>query len=485
VEHFGHFAVEPDLNDHHRHGILSDGLDRRREFALGLTLAVALAIWPAQVGAEEITRPALSAAVTELVGEVVRTNPDIEAQRGQVRILEARLAAARAARLPDISANLLVQHRKLDVKNGGPGDAEFTLAQGTVEGRMMLFDGRQTSNAVKAATHELASGQAQFHAAVAEVLLSLLTAAADVRRDHAVREFTGQQSDAIADELRAISRRVELSEATRTDQALARSRLAVAQSTIIAARQQAATSQSAFQRVTGRPAGALPVLPDLAALPPTLAAALARADENNPRVRAARRTAIAARYGSNASKGALLPKVDAVGGYEYLTGGVANIYTGKLPDDRSSAYGGVEIAVPLFRPRTYAEIGRTKGLYAQRMAELASARRSAADQIATTWSQWRGAADTIETARISVSATEQAAIGIRREWEIGNRTVVEVLDAQYELLSARVALERAMRDEYVSRATILALIGDLGPAAILRAPYRLAARFADKPNKAK
>jgi len=418
-------------------------------------------------------RPAAS-GMTALVAEVVRTNPEIDAQRNQVRGLEARLSSARAAALPDVTANGQVQRRKIDVKNGGQGDSEFTSGQGTVEGRLQLFDGRRTANSIKLAEQELASGLAGYHGKVSDVLLDLLVAAADVHRDEAIRGYTDLQSDAIAAQLRAIGRRFEAGEATQTDQALARARLATAQTAIIAANESLGISRSAFVRVAGRAPGAVPDLPDLAPLPANLAAAQALAAANNPRVRAARRSAIAAKYGVAAAKGALLPHMDAVAGYEYLTGGVANLFTGKLPNDRSAAYGGVEVNVPLFRPRTYADIRRYDGLHAQRLSEFSAAQRNAADQATAAWTQWQSALATIEAARIAVAATEQAAEGVRREWNIGNRTLVEVLDAQNELLSARVALERAIHNEYVGRASVLAAVGELKPAAIRQAAYHAA-----------
>jgi outer membrane protein len=448
-------------------------------------LSLALLLDPVSANAQtaaasSLTAPAASSAapsasdatgVNALVAEVIRTNPDIDAQRNQVRGLQARLSAARAAGLPEINGNGQVQRRKIDVKNGGQGDAEFTLGFASVEGRLPLFDGARTTNGIRVAQQELASGQASFHGKVSDVLLNLLTAIADVHRDEAIRGYAEERSDAVAAQLRAISRRLEIGEATQTDQALGRARLATAQTGIISTNEALTVSRSAFARVAGHTVSAVPELPDLAPIPPNLAAAQARAAEENARVRASRRTAIAAKYGYAAAKGALLPEIDAVAGYEYSAGGVANLFTGKLPDDRSAAYGGVEMNVPLFKPRNYAEIRRLAGLQAQRLAEYSAAQRSAIDLVTSAWAGWQSASQTIEAQRIAVAAIQQAADGTRREWAIGNRTLTEVLDAQNELLNARVALERAIHDEYTARVTILAAVGDLKPPAILRTTY--------------
>ncbi|MFA9200224.1 MAG: TolC family protein [Cypionkella sp.] len=417
------------------------------------------------------TRPVVRAetGATAVVQHVVRTNPDIDAIRQQVRVLEARVAAARSAGLPSISGNVVVQARKLDVRNGTQGDSEFVSGQASVGGRLAVFDGGRTINGIAVAEQELASGQAAFHAAVSDVLQQLLISAADVHRDQQIKLYAEQQSEAVAEQLRAIGRRYEVSEATRTDQAQARARLASVQANIAAAEEALGTSRNRWQRISGKPVSAVPPLPALAGLPATLPQAQQRALERNPRVRIAKRNAVAADFAVRVASGALLPQVDAIAGYEYLTGGVANLFTGKLPEDRSAAFGGVEMNVPLFEPRNYADLRRARGTRAQRLAQVRLTERDILEETASNWVSWQSAAESIGAAAIAVTAQERAVEGLKREWENGNRTVIEVLDAQRELLDARVVLERARRNEYVARVGVLAAMGEMKPQAIL--PY--------------
>lgn len=408
-----------------------------------------------------------SSTMTSLARNVVDTNPDIAAQRQQVRIAKARLTTAEAGYFPTIEASGSVQQREIDVKNGGRGDSKYTSGHGSVEARLRFYDGNRTYNAVRIATAELAAAEAGFDATVSDTLLDLLTTAANVHLNRKILEYSQQQSDAIGEQLRATSRRLEFAEATRTDEELARARLATSQAGVLAATEELNVGGYAFRAVSGQSATTLPALPALAPMPESLSDAQRIALENEPRLRAARLNAEAGQAGVKFAAGALLPQLDAVGGYEYLAGGVANLFTGKLPDDRSSLYGGVEVRVPIFLPRDHAEIGRARAVRDQRLSQTDIATRAATEQVASSWTRWQSAKSTIATATAAVAANELAAEGIKKEAVGGNRTLTDVLNAQNELLTARVTLERANRNEFVARAGLLAAIGRLDPDAIL------------------
>lgn len=409
-----------------------------------------------------------AATMATLARNVVDTNSNIDNQRQQVRIAEARLAAAKAGFLPTIEANGLVQRREIDVKNGGTGDAKFVAGQGGVEARMRVYDGNRTRNAVQVAKAELASAKAILAASVSDTLLEMLTTAADVHLNRKVREYSQMQSDAIAEQLRITTRRGEFGESTLTDQSLARARLATSQAGILAATEELNVSGYRFRAVSAQSATIAPPLPALAALPGSLLQAQNLATAASPRLRAAQLNADAAKSGVYFATGALVPQLDAVGGYEYLTGGVANLFSGRLPDDRSAVYGGIELRVPVFQPRDYAEIRRARAFRDQRLAQTGMAATKLSEDVATAWTRWQSAKSTISAAEMAVSAIEQAAAGIKKESIGGNRTLAEVLDAENELLSARVSLERAIRNEFVARAGLLATTGTLTVESILQ-----------------
>jgi outer membrane protein len=436
---------------------------------LSLMLGVAAVSVPFSIPATAqvvSTSNAPHGSMASLVRQVVETNPEIKAQKEQVRITKARLQAAEAGYLPTIEANGLVQKREIDVKNGGAGDARFIAGQASVEARVRFYDGDRTYNSIQISKAEIASAQAGLDALVSDVLLDLLTSAADVHANRRIRDFSQMQSDAIGEQLRATTRRLEFGESTRTDENLAKARMATAQAGILAASQELNVNGYRFRAISGQSATVVPPLPELAAVPASLTDAQALATAASPRLLAARQNALAGRKGVNLAAGALLPQVDAVGGYEYLTGGVANLFTGRLPDDRSALYGGLEVRVPIFQPRDWAELRRARAVRDQREAQTEFADRTVTEEVASSWARWQSAKATIVSAQEAVSAIEKAADGIRKESIGGNRTLTDVLDAQNELLAARITLERATRNEFVARVGLLAATGQLDADAV-------------------
>lgn len=406
----------------------------------------------------------------EFARNVVSTSPRIEAQRQVVKQLRARVRAARSGWLPSIEGSATVQRRRLDVV-GATGDQTFTIGQGDVEARLPIADGGRIAAETATARAELANGEAVLDQVVNEVLLDLLTAAADVRTARAVQQAVAQQREAVATLLAATSRRLEVNDATATDVAQAEARLASAEAAALEAQDQRTASETRFAEVAGRSGDAIPLLPDLPAGPPTLADATVRATQDSPIVRAARSAADAGDATVDAARAALAPLVEAVAGYQYLTGGVANLFTGRLPNDRSATYGGVAARIPLFqRGAEYAEIARAKALRGQREFQVAQVSREAIRNVQVAWSR-RSAAGAIErAARDAMVANRSALAGVSREAGLGARTTQDVLDAQTDLLSAEIAEQRAARSAYVARATLLSTLGQLGNALVIPRP---------------
>ena len=409
-----------------------------------------------------------SSTMAALARQVVISSPDIAAQRHQVRIAAARLQAAEASYLPTIEANGTVQRREIDIKNGSStNDARYTAGQAGIEARLRFYDGDRTYNGVKIAKAELEATSAGLDAITSDILLELLSSAADVHLNRKILQYSQAQSEAIGEQLRATSRRLEFGEATRTDEELARARLATSQAGVLAATEELGVNGPRFRNVSGQSGTMVPPLPPLAAVPASLAAAQKIAQDAAPRLRAARLNAQAGKSGVRFATGALLPQLDAVSGYDYLTGGATNTFTGKYPDDRSSLYYGLELRVPIFLPRDHAEVRRARAVRDQRLSQTDMAVRTVAEEVASAWTRWQSAKSTIIAAETAVAATQEAAEGIKKEAVGGNRTLTDVLNAQNELLTARVTLERAHRNEFVARASLLAATGQLDAKAIL------------------
>lgn len=393
---------------------------------------------------------------------VYAASPRIQAQREAVKQARARLDAARSGSLPSVEGEALLQRRRLGVVNG-PGDQTFNLGQASLEARLPLFDGGRTGAATATARAELGNAEAVLSDTVEQVMLDLVTALADTRSAAEVEAYVQQQNAALQSELALTERRLSIRDATLTDISQVQARLATSEAGLLDAQTQRAASRSRLEELVGAPiADATPPLPRIEAGPPTIEEAKQRAIGTSPLLRAARAAVAAGRGTVSAARAQLAPNVEAVVGVDYLAGGVANLFTGQLPNDRTAAFGGVSARVPLFqRGAEYAEIRRAKGLEAQRAYQLAQAEREVARDIEISWTRRQTAARIVGITGKAVIANESAVNAITREATFGERTTIDVLDAQRDLLTARIDQARATRAELVAQATLLAEIGAL------------------------
>jgi outer membrane protein len=72
----------------------------------------------------------------------------------------------------------------------------------------------------------------------------------------------------------------------------------------------------------------------------------------------------------------------------------------------------------------------------------------------------------VQATQTQVNAAEIALNGVREEARVGQRTTLDVLNAQQELVNARVALVTAQRDRVVFSYTVLAGVGALSPMSL-------------------
>jgi outer membrane protein len=86
--------------------------------------------------------------------------------------------------------------------------------------------------------------------------------------------------------------------------------------------------------------------------------------------------------------------------------------------------------------------------------------------VAQAWAQLDAAKSSIIATQGQVKSAEGALNGVREEARLGQRTTLDVLNAQQELVNARVALVSAQRDRVVNSYSVLAAVGRLSPGVL-------------------
>src|SRR5439155_13740011 len=159
-------------------------------------------------------------------------------------------------------------------------------------------------------------------------------------------------------------------------------------------------------------------------------------------------------------EGALYPVVNLQGSVTKTWGSTTNLTT--LQALNSAA--GATVTVPLYQGGgEYATIRQSKETLGQRRLDLDTAREQVQQTVTQAWGQLQAAKAQIAATTAQVAAAEIALNGVREEARVGQRTTLDVLNAQQDLVNARVALVTAQRDRVVASYTVLAAVGSLSP----------------------
>jgi TolC family type I secretion outer membrane protein len=411
-----------------------------------LALAAALAVLPGGP-------PARAETLAEALAKAYLTNPELQGERANLRAVDEGVPQALANWRPTVTMTGDTAYSKEQETGTSPvthpATAELTVSQ-------PLYRGGQTENETKQAEAEVQAGRARLTSTEQRVLLTAVRAYMNVVRDEAVLSLNISNEQRVARQLQATQDRFRVGEITRTDVAQAEARLARAKADRIQAEGVLVNSREAYRRIIGDAPGQLNRPAIKLDLPTNAEESRHFGRENNPDVLNARYREEAAAHNVRKIRGELLPSVN-------LRGSVGTEHETVRNDSwRNTAEVVAELTVPLYQKGSvYSRIREARQTLAQRAEELEDARRAAVEAAASAWNALQTARAAVQSFQSEVRANEIALDGVQREALVGSRTVLDVLDAEQELLDARVNLVRSQRDELVAQFELKSAVGTL------------------------
>jgi outer membrane protein len=314
----------------------------------------------------------------------------------------------------------------------------------------------------------------------------------DVIRDEAIVGLQRQNVGVLDVNLQASSDRFEIGDLTRTDVAQSDARLAIARSDLQTAQANLIRSKETYIQLVGVAPGQLEPPPPLPNLPEAPEAAVFTALDNNPDLEAARERVEAANFDVKSARGTRLPQIDlfSQGNYQNFLGTLGStLFAGRFVQQQSNATAGVQLTVPVYQGgRPGAQIRRAQAVSGQAMEQEIEVERGIIAQVRAAYASFNASIEVIESSQTAVDANSLALEGVRAENSVGNRTILDILDAERELLNVQVQLVTARRNAYVAGFTLLAAMGkaearDLGlDGGVLYDPEINYQRVRDKIN---
>ena len=415
--------------------------------------------------------PAFGDSIERALVQAYQNNPQINAQRASLRATDENVPQALSGYRPKISATGSYGALYSDSTSTSTvaGRTVRSQSQGWVDPKTVggtltqtLYNGFQTANRTRTAEAQVFAARETLRVIEQTVLLDAVTSYMNLLRDNAILDLQKRNVEVIQEQLRQTRDRFNVGEVTRTDVAQAESRVAAAQSQMLAAQANQNTSRAAYRRVIGIDAGRLsPGTPVDRLSPRTLDLAVAQGQAENPTVGAAEYGVDVAALTVKVSEGALYPVVT-------LNANAQKTWDGALSSVESfqgSVIG--QMTVPIYQGGAeFSTIRQSKETLGQRRLELALNRDQARANVVQTWGQLDAAKAQITATQAQVAAAEIALNGVREEARVGQRTTLDVLNAQQELVNARVALVTAQRDRVVASYALLSATGRLSVAVL-------------------
>jgi TolC family type I secretion outer membrane protein len=395
--------------------------------------------------------------IEEALSNAYLTNPGLRAARAELRATDESVNQAISNWRPNVEFTTSAGFNRVDSASGffgsrglhKPKSGEISVAQS-------LYRGGQTVAETEQREFEIQAQRAELTSVEQGVLLDAATAYMNVVRDQAVVELQINNEKVLLRQLEATTDRFSVGEVTRTDVSQAEARLARAKADRIQAEGDLENARTVFERVIGIPPADLKS-PNLKyELPEALETAISEASKKSPNVVSALFVEKAARKYVRKVTGELLPEVSLEGSL-------------RKSADQSSAGSTNESAqilatltIPLYQQGAVSSrVREAKQRAAQRRLEYLDEQRAAIETSRSAWEDLQTARARIEAFKIEIESSEIALEGVRQEANVGSRTVLDVLDAEQELLDAQVNLVRAERDEFVAATELAAAVGTL------------------------
>jgi len=437
--------------------VLCAAFVHRRRAARGVAFATLVA---ASIGGS-----ASAETIGGALAKAYLNNPDVNQQRAAVRASDENIPKANAGYLPTINGEA---DTGIQDFNYAPSSPFFPSGVTHPRGYGLtatenIWNGNRTINSVRQAESGVFAAREQLRNTEQNTLLNGVTAYMDVLRDSAILSLNRANVDVLKEQLRQTQDRFNVGEVTKTDVAQAQASLAGAQAQALSAQSTLQASMARYRQTIGdEPKNLSPVKPLDKTLPKSLSEAIAISQVEHPAIVGALHGVDSAALNVKVVEGALLPTLN-------LQGQLAKRYdVSDIPGNQALTASLVaQLNVPLYDGGlTYASTRQAKEQLTQQELQADQQRDTVRAAVVSAWWLFDVSPAVIKSSKAQVDAAGVALEGVREEAKVGQRTTLDVLNAQQALLNARVQFVSAEHDQVVASYALLSAIGRLSTATL-------------------
>ena len=421
-----------------------------------ITLGVTLSFTHVSASFAETINSALASAYNN--------NPTLNAQRAATRVADESITIAKSGFRPTVTANANIGLSRSTSNASGTGatitgGTETNLAPGGfgVVINQTLWDSYLTQNNVNAAQAAVSASQQALVNAEQNILFNGASAYLDVLRDRSILSFQRQSLAFLDEQVRSEQTRFEVGEATRTDVAQARASRAAAQASVSLAAANLKSSEAIYVQIIGKAPSKLSAVKGVKGkFPESSEAGKAIARREHPAIKSTEFLVDQAIFNVKSAESGLLPRVDlqasATRNFDQST-------FASVSENQSVT---ATLSVPIYQGGAQrGQIRQNKETLGQTRIQVDESVASVTAAVVSSYSQYQGAKASLAANQEQLKAAKLALDGAVEERKVGQRTTLDVLDTQTQVIDAQIALANSSRDIKVAGYAILSSIGRL------------------------
>ncbi|WOC14771.1 Outer membrane efflux protein BepC [Pseudochrobactrum sp. MP213Fo] len=416
---------------------------RKQVFAVALLASTVLA--PAPVMAETLFGA---------MQKAYHNNAALNSSRAGLRAVDEDVAIAKSGYRPTINGTYNYGRTRSGLTN-----QYSTTGVVGIELNQTLFDGFLTKNSVARAESTVFAQREKLRNEEQNRLFEAVQAYMDVYKYRQIANLRQKNLGALNEQVRASKARLDVGEGTRTDVAQADAQRSAAIAKLNAAMADVKSAEAVYRQVTGSAPDKLqPAKPAGKSLPKNINNAYIVAEAGHPGIKATQFAMDAAGHNVKANESALLPTVGVTASAQHST-----VYSGlPMVGDGNSASIGVGVKVPIYSGgRTSATVRKSKEQLGQARIEIDVVQDQVRAAVASSWSQLEAARASLSAFRDGIAAAQLALNGVVEERNVGQRTTLDVLNAQNELVDIQIQMVESEANVVVASYAVLSAVGRL------------------------
>lgn len=431
-----------------------------------LALVVSVFMASANGAQAEPLKAALAKAYT--------SNPTLEAQRKELESNLYLIPEAQSNFRPSLGVSGSADWRRTDNEIANPvpstvSKTDLSTQEMAVSLTQPLYRGGRTRAEVNEARNLVMSNIALLTQTEQDVLLDAVTAYFNLEQARATLRLRKKNEAVLDEQLQATNDRFNVGELTKTDVSQAESRLAESKANRIAAEGDVEQAIAVYEQIIGEfDKSQEKMLNDIALMLPTsIGEAVDAGLKNHPLIAQTVYNQRVAVDGREQVEGELLPELN-------LVGSASKTYDPSTFVDESDQMAiGFSLSMPLYEGGAIrSRINRADRVASQRQIQIAEAERLVRQNVINAWNEYQSSKAQIEAINTQIQSAEVALEGVREEASVGTRTVLDILDAEEELVNAQVSLVIAQKDVAISQFQLLQSMGSLNAKTLeLDVPY--------------